>query len=339
MSATESPDARSAVTLDLSLLQKSLPASEKPGLDTLDPRFQNIATLVEGSDFIGAAAEVENLIREDIYDIRTLGYYLYAVFFQNGVAGLGDIFGVWAQLFGENWGALGPAKKKEQHAQNALSWFYTRLQKRLEFEQEQKTAEFERWKETVDHEAAQAIIDRHAEMRKALAQVIPEPKAGEMIKKVDDWLKAFQKLVYVEPPPPEPEPAAEAPAATPEEPAPAARPGQPAAAATAGVAAATDRPIAEGSHHLQVLIDKLRAFETLIEKQDFQKAAVVANDVAGIVGAFDPRVYFPKLFSRYYALLSRNVEQIEPLWANKETTGWQMLEQFYRVDLGGFVEG
>jgi hypothetical protein len=333
--STEGTEAQPAAAgpLDLGTLNKSLPASEKPGLDTLDPRFQNIATLVEGSDFVGAAAQTEALFREDIYDVRVVGYYLYGFFLQNGLGALGDIFDCLVKLAGENWAAIGPTKKKEQHAQNALFWFYTRLAKKLEAEIEAKGEEFEKWKGAVSSEQAQALIEKHQEFKKALSAIIPEPKAGDLMKKVDDHLKAYAKLVYVEPIP-EPAPTEAAPAeAAPAETA----AGAPAARPAAGAGAVPGAPAMEGSFHLQLLMNKLKAFEVVIEKQDWNRAAVISDDIAAIVGAFDPRVYFPKLFATYYALLSKNIEQIAPLWDTKETPLWKALEQFYRVDLEGFA--
>jgi hypothetical protein len=330
--ASESTDTSQVpATVDISILNKSLPTSEKPGLDTLDPRFQNIATLVEGSDFAGAAAQTEALFREDIYDIRLFGYYLYGCFIQNGLAGFGDILDVAIRTFGENWPAFGPVKKKEQHAQNALFWFYTRVVKRMEMELEAKGPEFEKWKSGVDSEAAGKLLEKHEEWRKALGAVIPEPKAADLMKKFDDYLRQYQKLVYVEPPPSAPEPTPEA------APSAEAAPAESGAPAAAAPRATPGAPAMEGSPHLLALLDKLKAFEVVCEKGEFNRAAVIANDISQIVAAFDPRVYFPKMFSTYYQLLSKNIEQIAPALETKETPVWQALEQFYKVDPWAFA--
>ena len=51
-----------------------------------------------------------------------------------GLAGLGDALAVLARLFGENYEAMGPVKKREVHFQNGAGWFLTRVQKKLQAE-------------------------------------------------------------------------------------------------------------------------------------------------------------------------------------------------------------
>ena len=64
------------------------------------------------------------------------------------------------------------------------------------------------------------------------------------------------------------------------------------------------------SHTFSELLQKLRAFEALVAKGRHEKAAVVAADVQQLISQFDPRMYFPELFSEFAALMSDNVNTI-----------------------------
>ena len=89
---------------------------------------------------------------------------------------------------------------------------------------------------------------------------------------------------------------------------------------------------------MQLLRRKLRAFETLVERQEVAKAAVVASDLREIVQNFDPVVYLPKLFANYFRLLASSVDELMPYWMDSESPGWQAMEQFYRADLDAFLD-
>ena len=60
--------------------------------------------------------------------------------------------------------------------------------------------------------------------------------------------------------------------------------------------------VTEGSYHMRLLVNKMKAFERLIEKEQFPKAAVVADDINAIIAHFDPRIYFPRMFSKFSLL-------------------------------------
>ena len=63
--------------MNLELLNTKLKVTDNPGLDTLDPRFADIVTLIQESNFSGAAAQSQEIIEEEIYDIRIICYFLY----------------------------------------------------------------------------------------------------------------------------------------------------------------------------------------------------------------------------------------------------------------------
>ena len=93
----------------------------------------------------------------------------------------------------------------------------------------------------------------------------------------------------------------------------------------------------EGSHHLKILLKKLAAFESLVAARQFEKSAIVADDLNTIMANFDPKRYFPKLFSKYTLLRALHIGDITPYDQSKVTVEWQALQQLYEVDLEHFI--
>lgn len=99
-----------------------------------------------------------------------------------------------------------------------------------------------------------------------------------------------------------------------------------------------DPVVALHSPALTALQAKLHAFQRLVARGAFAKAAVVANDLRGIVDNFDPVVYLPSLFAPYFKTLHRSIEELVPYWDATDSASWHALDQFYRTDLDGFVD-
>lgn len=89
---------------------------------------------------------------------------------------------------------------------------------------------------------------------------------------------------------------------------------------------------------LAQLRDKLRGFEMLLMRGELDKAAVIARDVQAILDDFDPLVYLPALFARYTQLLHAVYGELEVRWQQSEHPNMQVLAQFYRSNLAGFLD-
>jgi hypothetical protein len=318
--------------LDLSLVTKPLTPTENPGLDTLDPRFQEIATLVEAGEFQKAAEQTQALLQEGIVDIRVISYFLYGVFVEQQIPALPELLKAIVTIAGPNWAAVGPVAKKEKHTEAGLSWFLTRVHKRLVSTEEAKGDDWNKWTETITSDQTQAILDGAGSLRSALGPInLPSTRVVDALKPFEEWFKGFQKVVAAA----KPAAPAEAPPAEEAKPADA---GAAAPAAAPAGSGAPNRVQVEGSIYLVELQQKLQAFEALCKKEDFNKASIIAADVAAIVEKFDPRLYFPRLFAGFYNLSAKNVEKIVPVLETKETPQWKALEALYRVDLEAFVE-
>lgn len=89
---------------------------------------------------------------------------------------------------------------------------------------------------------------------------------------------------------------------------------------------------------LDSLSRKLKIFEALIEKNDYLKAAIVANDIDHLVENFDPLNYFPKLFAKYFSMFAKHVTALTEQYENKKSLQIKALERLYRTDLEMFLD-
>ena len=313
--------------MNIELLTTDLEVTENPGLDMLDPRFVDIVSLVEQGEYAGAATQAEAVLEEGIYDIRITGYFLYGHFLDQGLGVMPATLECLAKLMTDNWEALGPVKNREKHTQTSLGWYFKQLLKRLKHEESKESDVWQQWLSEVSSDDVQDALDTGINFQRAVSQNL-EDKAGPVIDslaKVNDWLKAFQRLVYREPEPEEePEPEDK----TVEE--------DTAPAASAGWTD-TDSQMVEGSYHLKLLLSKMAAFEQLVSKEQYPKAAIVADDINAIIANFDPRVYFPRMFSRYSLLLAHHIGEITSFAEYRESIKWRTMQDLYKVDLNGFV--
>lgn len=87
------------------------------------------------------------------------------------------------------------------------------------------------------------------------------------------------------------------------------------------------------------LIRKIEAFGKLTRAQNFQRAAVAANDILRIFESFDARTYLPSVFSPFFAALAKGSEKLEPLLEEDKSLKNRALRHLYEVDLDAFVKG
>jgi hypothetical protein len=229
-------------------------------------------------------------------------------------------------LFTENWDAVGPVKNREKHAQTSLNWFLRQLVKKLQYEEGKDSDVYQQWVAEISSDEVQEALDASEELQGAFGTAL-EDQAEPLLdglSKVNEWLSTFQRLVYREPEP-ELEEEVESAEVEPAE-----------MVAPVGAPIADVAVSAEGSYHLQLLLKKMEVFSRLIEKEDFPKAAIVADDINQIIADFDPRIYFPKMFSRYSLLRAVNIGELNASEEHKGTLEWQTMQDLYKVDLDSF---
>lgn len=315
--------------MNIDLLNTTLEVTENPGLDMIDPRLLDITSLVENGEYEEAATQAEQILDEGAYDIRITGFFLYGVFLEQGLGDLNVIFECLTRLITENWEAVGPVKNREKHAQTSLNWFLRQLTKKLQYEEGRDSDVYQQWVAKVSSDDVQEALVASEDLKGALGEAL-EDQAEPLLdglSKVNEWLVTFQRLVYREPEPEmegeeEFEPGAE---------------GKPAERIDpVGVTLADLAVPVEGSYHLQLLLKKMEVFSRLIEKEEFPKAAIVADDINQIIADFDPRIYFPKMFSRYSLLRALNIGELNASEGHKGSLEWQTMQDLYKVDLESF---
>jgi hypothetical protein len=290
-------------------------------LESVDPRLGAIGDLVGANKFDAAADTAEEVLAEGYLDIRPISVLLYASFVERGVDGIPAIVEAADLAVRDNFDAIGPNdKKKKALFDKRLGWLFERIVDQLEYGDKTKSEQFTAWTSKVAEErvelAAAATGTLTAMLASATYDVAPRA-AGRLA----SWLRARAEMTVIVPMP--------APVAAAPEPAP-----------RTPVIAEEDpsRVSLRASHKFHELMQKLRAFETLVAKGRHEKAAVVAADVQQLIEHFDPRAYFPELFSEFAALMSENVATIAAHMDLRETPAWSAMDQFYRVDLKAFVE-
>ncbi len=309
--------------MNIELLNRTIEPAENPGLETTDPRLSDIIALTHNGDYQGSAAQAQAVFEEDIFDIRIVGFFLYGIYLETDIGALYDIFQTLIRLFQENWEAVGPVKKREKHAQTSINWLIKQLAKILQHEEDKKSDNWNRWLKEVTSDDVTQIIEAGDELQKTLESILEDASKPllEGLFKIKEWLTNLQQLVYQEPEPePEVEPETES-----DEP----KSQQPMISA--------DDTVVAGSHHLRILLKKIEVFEQLISKEKFVMAALVAQDINDIVANFDPKVYFPGLFSKYSYLLAMNISKLSSFDGHKKTVEWQAMKELYKVDLNSFI--
>lgn len=305
----------------------ALPESPEPnpGMDTLDPRWGDISGLVQEMKFQEAAAASEALLAEGIYDIRLMGYLCFGAFGEGGLVALGKSFDALSTVLTDGWTRVGPPEpKRDKTTASSLTWLFKQLHRALQWEEENHSAKWNTWSKMLPEELEQ-VLSAGLLLEQALGVALADraPPVIELFAKVRDWLREFRNVV-----------------AKPEEPAPEAAPEAEAAPAseTADRRPAEGSEAVEGSLALRALIRKMEAFEKLVREEKLAQARIVADDVTEVLGAFDPTVYFPKLFAGFLRLMATHVNDMLPFEDERDSPAWRARVALYRADLDAFLE-
>jgi hypothetical protein len=354
------------MSLDLTRLIQPISPTGKPDLDTSDERLVEIDALAGKDRYEEAAAKVAELLAEDIFDIRPIPYYLYQAFLLDGFAALGPVLSAVDNLAGPSAAAVGPSKRREDLTNKRLSWLFSTAASSLEYHEKGNTATWARWKPTMSAKSIEEALSAgarvnerlagatYAQAATALGLLLSQVRSHETVARQMDAeaaakasAEAAAKAGSAAGAPAQD--ASQAPPQTASQtPSPA---GAQAAASPSGTAA---KPLVkpgesldpDGLRRMELVVSpafvelcrRLKAFETLVAAGKFEKAAVLAADVAQAIDGFDPRAHFPELFSRYVALQSKHVSALVEHAEAQDSPSFRALQQYCRVDLKGFVE-
>jgi len=314
---------------DLSFLTEPHEPQTSPGLETSDEQLASISMLADEGDFATAADRVEALVSEKVFDIRLIVFLLHDATLQGGFDALAAGLEGLLRFLQDNDGALGPAERKQAHIARSVRWLLETTADTINYEQQRSTERWHIWQSKVTAATCRRVLDAMQALIYGAGEATVQATA-ESSARIARWLRDTTAQLDVE----------EARHMSSDEEskvAPEAQPPQEAAApARLDVSAAPLTCEVRGSTKLVDLLRKLEAFENLVDRKAYERAALVGDDVMGLLDSFDPREYFPELFSQFGALLSAHVEDITPHWQHKDSVRWRMLEQFYKVDLERF---
>jgi hypothetical protein len=337
-------DAAAAITpFEGDLLEEPLQGAppEQEDSEDEDPRLGTVAGLVSKSDYAQAARTAEELLRDGVRDVRIIGPYLFGSFVEQGLKAMPRIFHSASLCLTESWEAFGPREKKTVLANNGLRWLFKTLSRHLLHHERLKDEEWKRWREPSNRAPIEEAIPLGESLMDVCAKTLPDGDSRQAIRPLLSWLQEHLRAVPAEVPQEKEPPLAVVPEPEEEldeepeaqESAPAPQP-RPMAARASTPASAPGLPI---SPAMELLLRKLQAFDVLVGQQDFLKAGIVAADVLGTIERFDPRVYLPTIFARFFSGLSSHAETLEPMLHNTESLSFRSLDQLYRVDLDAFL--
>lgn len=309
----------------IELLQGGLPVTENPGLDSTDPRFDDIATLVQAGKHAEAANLSEALLADGIYDIRLICYFLYGHWLEEELSSLFDVITCLNNVL-ENWEAIGPVIRREKSLEKSLDWLFKQLLKKIQYEENKNTPQWQQWQAHFNTDEMSNILELGETFRLGINHRL-EDNAGAIIglwSKIEAWLVAFQQLMY--------------------------RPTEPVyAEAKQSQSDATVADILpmiaiqprgleiESSYHMELLLKKLAAFERLLQEEKFPRAALMAVDINETLSNFDPKIYFPKIFETFVRLQALNFEELSSYVENQDSAQWQVMQDWLKVDVDSFI--
>lgn len=303
------------------------PPRPAPG-DEPDARVEAVTEAVASGDYATAARGAEALLREGLRDTRLVGAYLFGAFQEQGLLAMPVLFRSIHQVLTTSRAAFGPEARRDIFLESGLRWLLRSVNKHLAHNEKKQEATWRRWCEADNRAPIEEALLLSEPILTALHS-LPKNGCEEPMRNLTLWLRRHLEALPLPAPPAlalAPEPAPQAAPARDTAPSPKPTP----RAEPAGPTVPVSAPLA-------LLLRKLDAFDALLAQGEMTKAGVIAADVLATVERFDPRVYLPSLFTRFYAGLSGHARGLEPFLQEADSLPMRALEQLYRVDLDAFL--
>ncbi len=288
-----------------------------------DIRFEEVVSLVDQEQFEEASNLIQAIFTEGRIDIRLVMYYLYAQFITQGMVALEEIFSTLMNILTDHWKNISPINQRDKYLEQSIIWFFSSIAKQLKRSEklvkEKKPDIF--LKQSVDALTPEVITQLsnscHA-MQAFLSQKFNDKSLIQYMLFIEKWLAAVKTPDQTEKPTPPLPLQTETKDHTPQ-------------------TSASPQEALTLSEPMQLLMRKLEAFEALIREEKFEKAALIADDLSLILKNFDPALFFPKLFTPYFALIARHIDDLSQEWENKGSLKWESLHKLYQTDLSEFI--
>jgi hypothetical protein len=192
--SADKPDAQDGITpLAPEWLLEPLPKPEGGivELEVTDSRFETISALILRGEYITAGHHSETLLKEGVYDVRVLGYYLFGVFIERGLMSLPLVFRALMRFLGEEYALFGPTNKKQLQTENMLLWLVAGIVKNAELHSTMKDGTWKEWLEPKNRPPIDEATQLCPQMQAALSSFAPGSRASQRFQSLDNWLEGF----------------------------------------------------------------------------------------------------------------------------------------------------
>ena len=292
------------------------------GLEIGSPDLDKMRELADAGDYSGLLELALTLSEQKIFDIRVVFYGIYAEKRAEGLLGLIELFSFTINLLQDKWAGLGPDEKRDRYAKGSLSWLLSQVRVDLQTVELAADDNWKNWIQNFSIENLDELQKLLTELGHVIREVLSDENSGDPSSKITElsiWLSELaQKL-------PKPEVSEDESSSDKEE-----------KVARSGYGNFGSGSVT-GSVHLDILMKKLALFEQVMEQGDIAKAAVIVADITEIIEQFDPRLYLPSLFSRFFSLLTPRISEVFELMEMRDTPQFQALTSLYRVDMDAFL--
>jgi hypothetical protein len=173
--------------LPVHLLDGRLAPSRETDDASVAARIARVGQLADRGNHDAAAREAAELIETGYRDVRLIGFYLFGMFLQRGVAYLPALLERAATLVTEDLAALGPSRRKVAVVGSATAWLLEHVAARLQFHTRQRDATWDAWRAASDVALVDAILAGSDKLARALEEVSEAPRAAAPLARVRRW--------------------------------------------------------------------------------------------------------------------------------------------------------
>jgi hypothetical protein len=296
-------------------------------LDAESEHLVNLRDLVDGQNFKAVAELNESLVEQGILDIRFLTYSVYSELSEDKLSGFSLLFENILKIFSV-WENVGPEKRRDKYAKSSLVWLFKQIildLKTLEFEKNDK---LDFWFSLVSFDELSDIRTKIASTRSVFSNQLDANTSDAVLAPITellDWLKKYESKL----------PKVEVISESIQE--------------ETVIEESTDKAITahgngsgnlviSGGVHLEELQRKVDVFASVLAKGEILKAAIIVNDINGLLESFDARKYLPWIFGPYFTELSQHVNQVADYSDSSGTPQWLALTDLYTADLDLFLK-
>lgn len=175
--------------LNIALLLSPIdPAQRADDLITGDERLEEISQLVVDGEYLQAADRCQQLLESRHYDARLVGYFLFGVFLEQGIAALPDVLSAVHRCLGPNHQVLGPAHKRDVLLDGALQWLFTSLLKQIERSEQAQDAAWQALIEVKNIERVKQMTSELVAIAELAAKLVKRPRSVQAIAHLEQVL-------------------------------------------------------------------------------------------------------------------------------------------------------